>query len=111
MVIKEVRKWKKLLNLEVWDFKVTVTGVPTSNFAEVDVDYPYLRADLGFNLDNIKDMKTLRQKVIHEMMHIILAPYTDPAAVFAGGKKKILADLEENLITQIERWELWGKVK
>ena len=111
VVIKEVRKWKKLLDLEVWDFNVKTTGVHDSNFAEVEVDHPYLRAELGFNLDNIKNMKMLRKKVIHELMHIILAPYTDPAGIFAGPKKKILSDLEENLVTRMERWELWGKVK
>ena len=111
VVLKEVLKWRKLLDLEAWDFTIKTGEVDENNFAECAATPAYLRAELGFNLDNIKDMKTLRKKVIHELLHVTMSQYTDTADVFAGSKKKILSDLEENLVTRMERWELWGKVK
>ncbi len=110
-VTKEVLKWRKLFNLEHYDFTVKFGGVSDNNYAVVETDHPYLRVEIAFNMDNFKDMKTLRKKIIHELMHVVLSQYVETAAVFAGSKRKILSDLEENLVTQIERWELWGKVK
>lgn len=111
MVRREVLKWRKLLNLEYLDFSIKFGGVSENNYAMVETDIPYLRVEIAFNLDNFKDMKLLRRKIIHELMHVVLCQYAETASVFAGSKRKILTDLEENLVTQIERWELWGKVK
>ena len=111
IVHREVIKYKKLLNLEVWDFTVKYDGTSENDYATVAADPAYLRAEIAFNLSNIKDIKTLRRKLIHELMHVVLSQYTQTAVVFAGGKKKILDELEERVVTEIERWELWGKVK
>ncbi len=106
----ELDKYLKLMNLAHWEITVVYEGVDKDNFATVDSLPAYMRAELAFNLDLLQDITVLRKKIVHELLHMQLGQYTDVANIFAGAKKKILNELEERIVTEIERWPLWEKI-
>lgn len=108
-VTKEVRHYQKILNLDNWDISVGFTVSDQESYADCIHLPQYMKADLSFSLDKIKSKKLLRQSVVHELMHVVLSPYTSVAMEFAGPFMKILDNLEETMVTLIEQWKVWSE--
>ena len=111
MTRDEIRKAVAIVQdsfgLDRWEISVTFNCVKDA-FAECTPEPQYWRADLAFNLEKCKDDKeVIRKCIVHEMVHIVLSPYTMAAQHFAGPLSAILDDLEESVVTHIENWPLW----
>ncbi len=95
------------MGLDRWEISVTFNSSKDS-FAECTPEPQYWRADIAFNLEKCKGNKdVIRRCIVHEMVHVVLSPYTMAAQHFAGPLVAILDELEESVVTHIENWPLW----
>lgn len=104
----EVKMWQELMGLQRWTITVRFAGVDTGDEAEVETDPDYYKATIRVNLDAVKSRKALRLAIVHEMLHIVLSPYTQYSRELVGKRKrKLLKRLEERLVSRMERWRIW----
>jgi hypothetical protein len=107
-VLDEVFKYKAKLELEEWELHVEEGCKDPDTYAEVFINQDYYKATINFNIKRIKTKKKLRKTVVHELWHIILAPYTTLATQLAGKRHtEILSTFEEMTVTRIERLNFW----
>jgi len=104
-----VREYQSKFRLNHWDIDVHFTGQQDADaIGECSAEPRYKSCSIFLNLDKAKSQDHLKRTVVHELFHLILSPYTSAATVFAGERySPILEDLEDSIITDIERWPLW----
>lgn len=102
-----IATYQHLMGLDNWKIVAQYHDISDDEYMTCHPSPGYLRAYINVNMDLMDNMATLQRTVIHELVHIQLSPYTDAAVVFAGDNRKVLDDLEEFVVTQIERWPLW----
>ncbi len=74
LITESIKKWKKLLYLEHWELNVTFIDDPDLDcYASCTPEYFALRAEIEFNLNEL-DEKDIESVVIHELLHVLLAP-------------------------------------
>lgn len=107
MAIREINKYRSLMNLEEYDFKVNWIDKKTY-YADVNADPNYLKVEIGINLGKHSNIQELRRTIIHEMLHVFLCPFTQLAKSLSNKKvSKALHAAEETLATRFERWDVW----
>lgn len=114
LVSDEVKRWKRLLGLNFWEIKVGWTVESDDAYADCNAEPEYYKASIGFNLEKLKGStpKQLRRIVFHELMHVVLSPYANIAALVGGETGgKVLEKLEERLIEDITMNMKWEKMK
>ena len=73
------RKYKKkLLISRTWKVRYKIFSSAT-DFAEVEYDYDKKDFVININMKLNMSKKHLRDTIIHELLHILLAPYVDTA--------------------------------
>lgn len=100
--------YARLMGLTEWKFDLQYHGVAEGEYMTCVPSPGYLRATISVNMDMMDSMDTLIRTIVHELIHVQLSHYTEAAVIFAGDNRKVLDDLEEFVVTQIERWPLWG---
>jgi hypothetical protein len=79
--------------------------------AEVSASPEYFTAEIHFNLDKLKTKKSAHAAIVHELLHVVLSPYTQVAKNLVIKKdRKLLNFTEERLVSVIEKWKLWNKL-
>jgi hypothetical protein len=105
----QVQVYQELLGLSKWTVKIKYAGVEESDEAEVESDPDYYKATVRINLDEVTTKKALTRTIIHELIHTVLSPYTQMSRELVPRRqRKMLKRLEERLVSDIERWPLWG---
>ena len=100
-----VKKYSQMMDLGDWKLKVIFTGKNKDFYAETAASPDYLNADIRFNLHKITSSELLHQTIFHELFHIWLSPFSQPAKYLVDKKAQVLLhSLEETLATRFERW-------
>ena len=105
-----VKYWQKLFGLSRYKITVRFETEQQDSIAECGVQSEYELASINFNLKNINSPAEAEATVIHELLHIVLAPLATNAKVFAGECSDVVHYLEEQVVTSIEKWPLWQKI-
>lgn len=108
---KCVRYYKTLLGIE---HAVTIkwSGASDDSYAEVQTAPEYHKHEIAVNLDKVTSRKDARLVAIHELCHVLLAPYTETARnVRVKGVRKLLNFAEEAIVTQMEKMPIWKGFK
>ena len=107
---KQIKKYQYLMGLDNWTIKVNYTPDESDSFADVHSLPQYYKAVININLDKCTTKKVAKLTIIHELAHVALSLYTDAARHLASGRgQKVLTDLEEVVVSNIENWPLWNK--
>jgi len=104
MLLARVKYWRVKLGLTDWDVSVEVTGGLEAG-ADAEAQPAYKQAILRFDLDAIS-REELDSFVVHELLHLpvwALAEAAEHLAHRDKDKLKFLTDLEESLVTHLER--------
>ena len=102
-----VRKYQELLGMKDWNIEVSFTP-DAGNHGECQAYYPHKKATISINLDLTKKRSDMEATVRHELFHVLHWQFCDIARKLAGKKaQKVLRDLEEDFIDQMEHWPLW----
>jgi hypothetical protein len=108
--IKElVRFYQPLVGLRGWRISVSFAPEDQGDMGGATCSPEYYRATLTFNLDQLPNLREAEATVIHELMHVVLSPYTEMVHSMFKDHVAPLTLLEETLVTSIEKWPLWRK--
>lgn len=110
-IITTVKRYARLMGLSGYRLKISFAVEDQSSAAETAADAQYQLATISFNLDHITSQAEMRRVVIHELLHVVLDPLASNAKTMAGPHGDVVTYLEEQVVTAMENWPLWTKVK
>lgn len=111
---REVKYWTRMFGLSQWRIKVTFNVDDTDSYAECHTSPEYFMATISFNVDRLgkQNRKTLQHTVVHELLHVLLSPYTQLAKKLAVDKthRRALEFQEETMVSLLEKAPLWKEL-
>lgn len=101
-----VKYWQLALGLEDWAYTIQIGRMPDGDYGSATVDVPYKRVHFRFYPKGIQEaQETVDGMVIHEFGHVLAEALAAKALSLCKTDKdrEIVGDLEEGLVTEIER--------
>lgn len=104
---REFKKYVEVFGLDRWEMVVAFNPSNADVYGEVVCEPEYHRAEILLNLNKLDSLDVLRKTIVHEILHVVLSPMTNAAKVFAGDHAKVLEDLEDSVVTHVEKLSIW----
>ena len=101
-----VGKYQYYFGLKSWRIEVSFAVDDQENIGDCVACPEYFKARVAFNLDKLPSLKEMEMVVRHEMLHVVLSPYTE-VVLSLSENKKTLELVEEMVVSSMERWPLW----
>jgi hypothetical protein len=111
-VMALLKKWRKRLGLpEQWTFTAAINHTSEGLSkklkrldGQVDIKHEYYLADFTFNLWQHDNKKELEETVVHELLHVVLAPVIKLAQLRGGRRwRKVVSHAEEAVVTVLSK--------
>lgn len=104
-----VKFYQPLVGLKSWKIHISFAPGDAADMGGATSSPEYHKATLTFNLDQIPSLREAEATVIHELMHVVISPYTEMIHAMFKEHVEPLTLLEETLVTNMEKWPLWRR--